>query len=176
MGARPAVTTGVPPVDGERPPSVASDRLGGHRGVTYTVARCTTRSCRPRVRSGPGRRTRRRAAYVLERPGGLRASSPRSCAELAISPRSVSRRTLRIPSNQFSVRCALIIPMIIQTIPLDPSRAVWTDSPSNVSRPGPSGAVQIDAEHQATDLVLRSPTFSLARRQARAPAPRRHKG
>jgi hypothetical protein len=37
--------------------------------------------------------------------------------------------------------------MIIQTILLDPSRAVWTDDPSNVSRPDPSGAIQIDAEH-----------------------------
>jgi hypothetical protein len=41
----------------------------------------------------------------------------------------------------------LIIPMIIQTIILDPSGAVWTDEPSNVSRLDRSGAVQIDAEH-----------------------------
>jgi len=41
----------------------------------------------------------------------------------------------------------LIIPMIIQTIRLDPSGAVWTDGASNVSRLDPSGAVQIDAEH-----------------------------
>jgi hypothetical protein len=37
--------------------------------------------------------------------------------------------------------------MIIQTIGLDPSGAVWTDGPSNVSRLDPSGAVQVDAEH-----------------------------
>jgi hypothetical protein len=37
--------------------------------------------------------------------------------------------------------------MIIQTILLDPSRAVWSDSASNVSRLDPSGAVQVDAEH-----------------------------
>jgi hypothetical protein len=37
--------------------------------------------------------------------------------------------------------------MIIQTIRLDPSRAVWTDEASNVSRPDPTGADQIDAEH-----------------------------
>jgi hypothetical protein len=48
----------------------------------------------------------------------------------------------------------LIIPMIIQTILLDPSGAVWTDEASNVSRPDPSGADQIDAEHQATDLAV----------------------
>jgi hypothetical protein len=41
----------------------------------------------------------------------------------------------------------LIIPMIIQTILLDPSGAVWTDEALNVSRPDPSGADQIDAEH-----------------------------
>ena len=48
---------------------------------------------------------------------------------------------------RFSVGCALIIPMIIQTILLYPSGAVWTDEASNVSRLDPSGAVQIDAEH-----------------------------
>jgi hypothetical protein len=41
----------------------------------------------------------------------------------------------------FSVGCVLIIPMIIQTILLDPSGAVWTDGSSNVSRLDPSGAV-----------------------------------
>src|SRR5215218_10140079 len=48
---------------------------------------------------------------------------------------------------RFSVGCALIIPMIIQTILLDPSRAVWSDSTSNVSRLDPSGADQADADH-----------------------------
>jgi hypothetical protein len=37
--------------------------------------------------------------------------------------------------------------MIIQTILLDPSGAVWTDEALNVSRLNPSRAVQIDAEH-----------------------------
>jgi hypothetical protein len=36
------------------------------------------------------------------------------------------------------VGCALIIPMIIQTIGLDLSGAVWTDGASNLSRPDPS--------------------------------------
>jgi hypothetical protein len=44
--------------------------------------------------------------------------------------------------------------MIIQRILLDPSGAIWTDGAPNVSRPDPSGADQIDAEHQATDLVV----------------------
>jgi len=34
----------------------------------------------------------------------------------------------------------LIIPMIIQTIGLDPSGAIWTDEASNVSSLDPSGA------------------------------------
>jgi hypothetical protein len=37
--------------------------------------------------------------------------------------------------------------MIIQTILLDPSGAVWTDGHPNVSRLDPSGTVQIAAEH-----------------------------
>jgi hypothetical protein len=48
----------------------------------------------------------------------------------------------------------LIIRLIIQTIRRDPSGSVWTDEASNVSRPDPSGADQIDAEHQATDLAV----------------------
>ena len=44
--------------------------------------------------------------------------------------------------------------LIIQTIRRDPSRSVWTDDPSNVSSPDPSGANQIDAEHQAADLAV----------------------
>jgi len=37
--------------------------------------------------------------------------------------------------------------LIIQTILLDPSGAVWTDRASNVSSQDPSEADQIDAEH-----------------------------
>jgi hypothetical protein len=48
----------------------------------------------------------------------------------------------------------LIIRLIIQTIRLDPSGFVWIDEASNMSRPDPSGADQIDAEHQATDLKV----------------------
>jgi len=44
--------------------------------------------------------------------------------------------------------------LIIHTIRRNPSGPVWIDDPSNVSRPVPSGADQIDAEHQATDLVV----------------------
>jgi hypothetical protein len=51
-------------------------------------------------------------------------------------------------------RMPLIIRLIIQTILLDPSGAVWTDEASNVSRPDPTEADQIDAEHQATDLAV----------------------
>jgi hypothetical protein len=48
----------------------------------------------------------------------------------------------------------LIIRLIIQTIRRDRSGSVWTDEASNLSRPDPSGADQIDAEHQATDLAV----------------------
>jgi hypothetical protein len=41
----------------------------------------------------------------------------------------------------------LIIRLIIQTILLYPSGAVWTDGASNLSSLDPSGAVQSDAEH-----------------------------
>jgi hypothetical protein len=44
---------------------------------------------------------------------------------------------------RFSIGCALII----QTILLDPSRAIWTDEAPNLSRLDPSEAVQSDAEH-----------------------------
>jgi hypothetical protein len=43
----------------------------------------------------------------------------------------------------------LIIHLIIQTIGLYPSGAVWTDDAAHVSRLDPSGADQIDAEHPA---------------------------
>jgi hypothetical protein len=48
---------------------------------------------------------------------------------------------------RFCVGWPLIIPMIIQTIRLEPSGAVWSDEAADVSRLDPSGAVQVDAEH-----------------------------
>ena len=48
----------------------------------------------------------------------------------------------------------LIIRLIIQTIRRDPTGSVWTDEAPNLSRPDPTGADQIDAEHQATDLAV----------------------
>jgi hypothetical protein len=47
----------------------------------------------------------------------------------------------------------LIIRLIIQTIRQDPSGSVWIDEAPNLTSPDPSGADQIDAEHQATELV-----------------------
>jgi hypothetical protein len=55
--------------------------------------------------------------------------------------------SVRLPCHPICVGCALIIPMIIQTIGLDPSGAVWTDEASNLSSLDPSGAIQVDAEH-----------------------------
>jgi hypothetical protein len=44
--------------------------------------------------------------------------------------------------------------MIIQTILLDPSISVWSDSAANVSRLDPSGAVQADAEHPSRNRTV----------------------
>ena len=59
-----------------------------------------------------------------------------------------------------SSRQGLIIRLIIQTIRRDPSGAVWTDEPSNVSRLDPSGAVQADCEHPSRNrkVVGSNPT------------------
>jgi hypothetical protein len=46
----------------------------------------------------------------------------------------------------------LIIHLIIQTILLYPSGAIWTDGPPNLSRLDPSGAVQVDAEFNQQQL------------------------
>jgi hypothetical protein len=48
----------------------------------------------------------------------------------------------------------LIIPLIIQTIRLDPSGPDAIDGLTHLSRPDPTGADQIEAEHQATDLAV----------------------
>jgi hypothetical protein len=63
-----------------------------------------------------------------------------------------------------SVGQLLIIRLIIQTILLYPSGAVWTDGASNVSRLDPSGAVQIDAEHPSRNrkVVGSNPTSGSA--------------
>ena len=48
----------------------------------------------------------------------------------------------------------LIIRLLIQTIRQDRSGSIWTDDPSDVSRPDRSGSDQIEVAHQATDLML----------------------
>jgi hypothetical protein len=67
---------------------------------------------------------------------------------------SVVDYTSGSPCLRFSVGWPLIIPMIIQTILLYPSGAIWTDSACNVSRLDPSGTVQVDAEHPARNRVI----------------------
>jgi hypothetical protein len=52
------------------------------------------------------------------------------------------------------VVAGLIIRLIIQTIRRDPSGSDAIDEAPNLSSPDPTGADQIDAEHQATDLVI----------------------
>jgi len=55
----------------------------------------------------------------------------------------------------------LIIRLIIQTIQLGPSRSDGIDEAPNVSREDPSGADQIDAEHQSTDLAVGDSTLAV---------------
>jgi hypothetical protein len=80
------------------------------------------------------------------------------------APTNQQRVTLCLPCHPTFCRMRLIIPMIIpmiiQTIGLDPFRAVWTDGASNLSRPDPSGAIQIDAEHPSRNrkVVGSNPT------------------
>jgi hypothetical protein len=59
------------------------------------------------------------------------------------------------------IECALIIPMIIQTILLYPSGAIWTDASPNVSRQHPASAVQSDAEHLTRNRKVESSNPSL---------------
>ena len=56
---------------------------------------------------------------------------------------------LALPSDSLFVGRHLITPMIIQTILLYSSGTVWAEEAANVSRPDPSRAVQVDAEHPA---------------------------
>jgi hypothetical protein len=69
------------------------------------------------------------------------------------------------------VGCPLTIRLITQTILLDQSGAVWTDGPSNVSRPDPSGAIWSDAGHPARKLEGRRFGSDLGRHITAATAP-----
>jgi hypothetical protein len=97
----------------------------------YQWPRCTTSS---NGRRGTG--AARKSLPPCTRRGGDSAQ------------RASSGSLLALPSDVLS-DAPLIIPMIIQTIGLDPTGAVWTDEASNVSRLDPSGADQADAEHPA---------------------------
>jgi hypothetical protein len=65
-----------------------------------------------------------------------------------------------LPWHPILCRTRLIIPMIIQTILLYPSGAVWTDEASNGSRLDPSGAFWFDGEHPSRNrkVVGSNPT------------------
>src|SRR5215217_4572381 len=58
-----------------------------------------------------------------------------------------------LPVQSTCLAC-LIIRLIIQTIRRDRTGSDQIGEASNLSRPDPSGADQIDAEHQATDLAV----------------------
>jgi hypothetical protein len=54
--------------------------------------------------------------------------------------------------------------MIIQTIRLEPTGAVWTDEASNLSSLDPSGAYGVDAEHPTRNRMVmgrRLPRFGM---------------
>jgi hypothetical protein len=76
------------------------------------------------------------------------------------------RVNLCSPCHPTSCRMRLIIPMIIQTIGLDPSGAIWTDAASNVSSLDPSGAVQVDAEHPSRNRKVEGSNPSSGSRTA----------
>ena len=61
--------------------------------------------------------------------------------------------------------------LIIQTIRRDTSGSVQIDDPSNLTRPDRSGADQIDAQHQATDLAVGAAPASHSRRRRRVSLP-----
>jgi hypothetical protein len=53
--------------------------------------------------------------------------------------------------------------------PDDPSASVWTDEASNMSRPDPSGAVQIDAEHPSRNQKVAGSDATSAKKWNRLP-------
>jgi hypothetical protein len=64
----------------------------------------------------------------------------------------------------------MVIPMVIQTILLDPSGPVWTDAAPNVSRQDPTSAVRVDAEHPARNRKVEgsNPSSGSTKTQLRA--------
>ena len=142
----------------------------GHRrgrpspGVAVTAMVLAVRSaplaCTSQPRLSPASVASLRLGSVTD--GGPAQGPPEAPTNEQRDPRA--RLAIR-----FSVGCALIIPMIIQTILLDPSRAIWTDEASNVSRPDPSGADQVDAEHPSRNRkVVGSNPTSGSKAQVRA--------
>jgi hypothetical protein len=64
---------------------------------------------------------------------------------LGVGPAS-SPKTL---GTRHKIECAMVIPMVIQSTRVLPSRPDQIDAAPNVSRQDPSGADQSDAEHLA---------------------------
>jgi hypothetical protein len=88
-----------------------------------------------RARSSPCSRLKRQQLRVArERLEGRQFVSYCHALTVAITARSVSLTSFARLGIRFSAGWSLIIPMIIQTILLYPSGAVWTDEASNVSR------------------------------------------
>jgi hypothetical protein len=105
LGQRPA------PLAGGSSPGLAGSVSLHHPGTHYQPA------------AGPFRLANHQPSTLPARPARQPMTLP--LGETPLRQRSVaaSRRQMSLP---ISVGCALIIPMIIQTIGLDPSGAVWT--------------------------------------------------
>jgi hypothetical protein len=163
-----AWSAGKVPVSFGSWPWPARERAAVHREAGAVRAdRWSLQDSGPVGDAGPGRSPGRRVRAAVD-PEWVQWPSPdRTSGWTGSRPTRGWRTEDNCLAIRFLVGCALIIPMIIQTIRLDPSGsvwirlepsgavwirldpsgAVWTDGASNVSRPDPSGAVQVDAEH-----------------------------
>jgi hypothetical protein len=126
------------------------------QGETPDVAVRRSRYCRSGQMHGP----RAEVPHSLRQTCCISPQCNRARRPAAPHPRVTRGMLSKLPGSLNCLTC-LIIRLIIQTIRLDPSGSVWTDDPSNVSRPDRSGADQIDAEHQARDLKEFAPSSDM---------------
>jgi hypothetical protein len=87
---------------------------------------------------------------LWSRRPGVRVPYPTAAGLRSLSTRQVVTEDRPHPSRiRHKIGCALVIPMIIQTILLSPSGPDWIDAASNLSRHDPTSAVQSDTKHLA---------------------------
>jgi hypothetical protein len=121
----------------------------GHRGTSgQQRAQRATRNRRSAGRQLRQLARRQRPDQIVVPKAGVRVPHPTAAGLRPLSTRQVVTEDRPHPSRiRHQIDCALIIPMIIQTILLSPSGSDQIDAAPNVSRHDPSGAVQVDAEH-----------------------------